>query len=132
MLYNITLYYILFFIFYSILFYSILLYIASRAGPARSAQASQAFQAGSPKAAEFLRFCRHFAEILLPLVAAHLETVFGASARLDAAAIVEGARPPRGNKAYFVFLSNINIFFFPPLRPQRESGPRAARSISLC
>lgn len=59
----------------------------------RSVLASQAFQAGSNKAAEFARLCKHFAHILVPLVAAHLEAVFGTGARLDSTAIVESMVP---------------------------------------
>merc|ERR1712187_534811 len=54
----------------------------------RSVATSPPFQHGSAKATEFSRMCTHFAHILTPLIAAHLDLIFGTSARLDTAAIV--------------------------------------------
>mmetsp|Transcript_85493 Transcript_85493/g.151251 ORF Transcript_85493/g.151251 Transcript_85493/m.151251 type:complete len:624 (+) Transcript_85493:55-1926(+) len=59
----------------------------------RSVLASQTLQPGSPKAAEFGKLCRHFADILLPLVASHLEALFGSGARLDVSGIVASMVP---------------------------------------
>lgn len=59
----------------------------------RSVQGSQAFQPATAKATEFTRLCRHFADILVPLMAAHLETVFGPAARLDTTLLVSGMSP---------------------------------------
>jgi len=55
--------------------------------------ASALLQAGTPKAAEFTRLCRHFADILVPLMAALLETVFGNAAKLDVAGLVDSMAP---------------------------------------
>jgi len=54
----------------------------------KSVRGLQAFQPGSPKAAELNRCCKHFAHILIPLVAAHLEAVYGPTARLDTGTII--------------------------------------------
>jgi len=59
----------------------------------RSIASSPPFQAGSAKANEFSRLCAHFAHILTPLVAAHLDLIFGTSARLDTAAVVASMVP---------------------------------------
>lgn len=54
--------------------------------------ATQLLQAGTPKAAEFTRLCRHFADILVPLMASLLEAVFG-TAKLDTAQLIESMSP---------------------------------------
>ncbi|CAJ1377244.1 unnamed protein product, partial [Effrenium voratum] len=59
----------------------------------RSVLASQSIRPGSPKAAEFHKLCRNFADILMPLVASHLEALFGSFARLDVGAIVGSMVP---------------------------------------
>lgn len=59
----------------------------------RAVNGAQTFQSGSSKATELLRMCQHFAHILLPIVTAHLEAVFGASARLDVTAITAAMVP---------------------------------------
>ncbi|CAE7338581.1 COG8 [Symbiodinium natans] len=59
----------------------------------RSVLASQTLRSGSPKAAEFHKLCRHFADILVPLVASHLEALFGSAARLDSSTIVSSMVP---------------------------------------
>mmetsp|Transcript_136225 Transcript_136225/g.240140 ORF Transcript_136225/g.240140 Transcript_136225/m.240140 type:complete len:689 (-) Transcript_136225:42-2108(-) len=59
----------------------------------RSVRGSTPFHHGSPKAAEFLRLCEHFARILAPLVAAHLEALFGTGARVDVSSIVASMVP---------------------------------------
>jgi len=59
----------------------------------RSVLGSQALQAGSSKAAEFQYMCRHFAQILVPMVKLHLETVFGTNAQLDVTAIIASMAP---------------------------------------
>jgi len=59
----------------------------------RSVLGSQAFQASSSKATEFARLCRHFAHILVPLVASHLEAVFGPGAKLDVGAVLAAMAP---------------------------------------
>ena len=59
----------------------------------RSVRATQNLRPGSPKAVEFHKLCRHFADILMPLVAAHLDALFGAAARLDVNGIVASMVP---------------------------------------
>eukprot|EP00931_Biecheleriopsis_adriatica_P091617 TRINITY_DN65503_c0_g1_i1.p1 TRINITY_DN65503_c0_g1~~TRINITY_DN65503_c0_g1_i1.p1 ORF type:complete len:660 (+),score=159.52 TRINITY_DN65503_c0_g1_i1:61-1980(+) len=60
----------------------------------RSVLASQTLQPGSAKMGEFQRLCRHFADILLPMIASHLESLFGVSAaRLDVSSIVSSMVP---------------------------------------
>jgi len=59
----------------------------------RSVKESQVLQTSTSKASEFTRLCRHFAEILVPLMSAHLEAVFGSSARLDSETLVSGMSP---------------------------------------
>jgi len=59
----------------------------------RSVLGSQALQAGSSKATEFTYMCRHFAQILVPLVKLHLETVFGTNAQLDMTTIIASMAP---------------------------------------
>eukprot|EP00930_Biecheleria_cincta_P035892 TRINITY_DN2464_c0_g2_i1.p1 TRINITY_DN2464_c0_g2~~TRINITY_DN2464_c0_g2_i1.p1 ORF type:complete len:605 (-),score=133.84 TRINITY_DN2464_c0_g2_i1:149-1963(-) len=59
----------------------------------RSVLASQTLQPGSPKAAEFSKLCRNFADILLPLIASHLEALFGSGARLDVGSVVAAMVP---------------------------------------
>lgn len=59
----------------------------------RSVLATQNLRPGSPKAVEFHKLCRHFADILMPLVAAHLDALFGAAARLDVNGIVASMVP---------------------------------------
>eukprot|EP00928_Gymnodinium_smaydae_P090079 TRINITY_DN73935_c0_g1_i1.p1 TRINITY_DN73935_c0_g1~~TRINITY_DN73935_c0_g1_i1.p1 ORF type:complete len:700 (-),score=134.05 TRINITY_DN73935_c0_g1_i1:47-2146(-) len=61
----------------------------------RSVQSSQVAptQARSSKAEEILRFAENFAHILLPMVAAHLEVIFGSCSGFDTAAIVAAMEP---------------------------------------
>lgn len=59
----------------------------------RSVKGSQALQVSPAKASEFLRACRQFAEILVPLMASHLEAVFGSSARLDTGELIASMYP---------------------------------------
>jgi len=59
----------------------------------RSVLGSQAIQYGTPKATEFTKLCQHFAWILVPLVAAHLEAVFGVGTRLDSEAVLASMVP---------------------------------------
>jgi len=54
---------------------------------------AQNLRPGSPQTAEFHKLCRNFADILMPLVAAHLEALFGAAARLDVDGIVASMVP---------------------------------------
>ncbi|CAK9017128.1 unnamed protein product [Durusdinium trenchii] len=59
----------------------------------RSVLASQNLRQGSPKMMEFHKLCRNFADILMPLVASHLEALFGPVARFDVDGIVASMVP---------------------------------------
>eukprot|EP00929_Paragymnodinium_shiwhaense_P015259 TRINITY_DN123320_c0_g1_i1.p1 TRINITY_DN123320_c0_g1~~TRINITY_DN123320_c0_g1_i1.p1 ORF type:complete len:683 (+),score=182.74 TRINITY_DN123320_c0_g1_i1:84-2132(+) len=59
----------------------------------RAVRAAPNLQQPGPKANEFAKMCQHFAHILVPLISAHLEAVFGASARLDCDAITASMVP---------------------------------------
>jgi hypothetical protein len=50
-------------------------------------------EAKSSKAAEFQRACTHFGRILVPLAAAHLDALFGQTARFDVSGIVAAMTP---------------------------------------
>ncbi|CAK9078158.1 unnamed protein product, partial [Durusdinium trenchii] len=62
----------------------------------RSVLASQNLRQGSPKMMEFHKLCRNFADILMPLVASHLEALFGPVARQ--VAITLSLRPFKQSK----------------------------------
>ncbi|CAE8633617.1 unnamed protein product, partial [Polarella glacialis] len=59
----------------------------------RSVVATQTLQPASSKASEFARMCRHFADILVPLIASHLEALFGSGGRLDVGSVVAAMVP---------------------------------------
>eukprot|EP00927_Polykrikos_kofoidii_P002744 TRINITY_DN11097_c0_g1_i1.p1 TRINITY_DN11097_c0_g1~~TRINITY_DN11097_c0_g1_i1.p1 ORF type:complete len:700 (+),score=125.71 TRINITY_DN11097_c0_g1_i1:59-2101(+) len=59
----------------------------------KAVKMSPSLQPGSPKANELLAMCENFSHILLPLVAAHLEAVFGVAAKLDVSAITAAMVP---------------------------------------
>mmetsp|Transcript_36168 Transcript_36168/g.84781 ORF Transcript_36168/g.84781 Transcript_36168/m.84781 type:complete len:635 (+) Transcript_36168:91-1995(+) len=59
----------------------------------RNMKQSQLFQPGTSKANELAKLCEHFARILVPLISAHLEAMYGASAKLDVEAVAQAMMP---------------------------------------
>merc|ERR1712232_1329899 len=54
----------------------------------KAVKGTYTFEPGSHKANEFKRCCQHLAHILTPLVSAHIEQIFGPSAKIDTAEIL--------------------------------------------
>lgn len=90
----------------------------------KSVRASQLMQLGSAKANELMRLSQNFAHILTPLVAAHLEAIFGSNAKLDVAAITAAMMPdllpPSNDDANYSFLKEET----PQDKPAENSPPQ--------
>ncbi|CAE7490307.1 COG8 [Symbiodinium sp. CCMP2592] len=87
----------------------------------RSVLASQTLRPGSAKAGEFQKLCRHFADILVPLVASHLEALFGSAARLDTGTIVSSMVPD---------LIQAEVEYkLPPEAPEQGNAPAEPEAI---